>query len=63
MNDDSFFPARPDARPTIYAYEEDNPKLAGCLKGGFTAKSVEDGEHGEGRGMHRRGRTRVAANR
>ncbi|MDD6031208.1 MAG: GIY-YIG nuclease family protein [Kiritimatiellae bacterium] len=41
MNDDSFFPARPDARPTIYAYEEDNPKLAGCLKVGFTAKSVE----------------------
>ena len=39
--EETFFPARPDAHPMIYAYEEDNPKLAGCLKIGFTAKSVE----------------------
>src|ERR1700729_2672293 len=32
-----FFLPRPDARPTIYAYQERNPELAGLLKGGFTA--------------------------
>jgi len=35
-----FFPPRPDARPTIYAYEETNPQLDGLLKVGYTTKSA-----------------------
>ena len=37
MNDENFFPARPETRPMIYAYEEDNPKYAGMLKVGFAS--------------------------
>jgi Meiotically up-regulated gene 113/Type III restriction enzyme, res subunit len=36
-----FFLPRPDARPTIYAYEERNPELVGLLKVGFTAVDVK----------------------
>ncbi len=39
MNKD-FFPERPDARPTIYAYEDTNPQYEGLLKVGYTAKDV-----------------------
>lgn len=35
MND-NFFPPRPKANPTIYAYEDTNPQYAGLLKVGFT---------------------------
>jgi len=31
-----FFPPRPAARPTIYAYEDTNPQYAGLLKVGYT---------------------------
>lgn len=31
-----FFPQRPAANPTIYAYEDTNPQYAGLLKVGFT---------------------------
>lgn len=31
-----FFPPRPEARPTIYAYEDTNPQYAGLLKVGYT---------------------------
>ena len=40
MNDETFFPARPETRPMIYAYEEDNPKYAGMLKVGFASTGV-----------------------
>ncbi len=33
----AFFPNRPDARPTIYAYAEFRPELEGLLKVGYTA--------------------------
>jgi hypothetical protein len=32
-----FFPPRPEARPTLYAYEDSHPKYAGLLKIGYTA--------------------------
>lgn len=35
MNNE-FFPTRPDANPTIYAYEDTNPQYLGLLKVGFT---------------------------
>ena len=41
MNEETFFPARPETRPMIYAYEEDNPKYAGMLKVGFASTGVE----------------------
>ena len=41
MNDETFFPARPETRPMIYAYEEDNLKYAGMLKVGFASTGVE----------------------
>ena len=41
MNDETFFPARPETRPMIYAYEEDNSKYAGMLKVGFASTGVE----------------------
>ncbi len=31
-----FFPPRPEANPTIYAYEDTNPQYKGLLKVGFT---------------------------
>ncbi|MDD6186094.1 MAG: GIY-YIG nuclease family protein [Bacteroidales bacterium] len=41
MNDEDFFPARPDVEPMIYAYEEKNPRYAGMLKVGFASAGVE----------------------
>jgi hypothetical protein len=35
-----FFPLRPDAKPTIYAYEDSHPKYSGYLKIGYTARDV-----------------------
>lgn len=37
-----FFPQRPAANPTIYAYEDTNPQYKGLLKVGFTTNSVQD---------------------
>src|SRR5688500_15045147 len=37
-----FFPPRPDATPTIYAYEDTNPQYMGLLKIGYTAKNVQE---------------------
>ncbi len=36
-----FFPLRPEINPTIYAYEDNNPKYNGLLKVGYTAKTVQ----------------------
>ncbi|MCW5938364.1 MAG: GIY-YIG nuclease family protein [Fimbriimonadaceae bacterium] len=33
---DDFFPARPQATPSIYAYEDTNPQYSGLLKVGYT---------------------------
>ena len=35
------FPQRPDSRPMIYAYSENNPMYAGMLKIGYTKHDVE----------------------
>ena len=37
-----FFPPRPDACPTIYAYAETNPELDGLLKVGYTTRSAQE---------------------
>jgi len=36
-----FFPQRPEANPTIYAYQDTNPQYKGLLKIGFTATNVQ----------------------
>ena len=36
-----FFPQRPDANPTIYAYEDTHPQYKGLLKVGFTNTSAQ----------------------
>jgi hypothetical protein len=36
-----FFPPRPEAKPTTYAYEDTNPQYAGLLKVGHTTKDVK----------------------
>ncbi|MBI2337536.1 MAG: GIY-YIG nuclease family protein [Deltaproteobacteria bacterium] len=36
-----FFPQRPDARPTIYAYEDSHPQYRGLLKVGYTTGEVQ----------------------
>lgn len=36
-----FFPQRPDCKPMIYAYEENNPEYEGYLKIGYTTIDVE----------------------
>jgi len=36
-----FFPPRPEANPTIYAYQDTNPQYKGLLKVGFTNNNVE----------------------
>lgn len=41
MNEEAIFPARPDVEPMIYAYEEKNPRFAGCLKVGYASAGVE----------------------
>lgn len=40
MNKD-FFPPRPEANPTIYAYKDTNPQYKGLLKIGFTSTDAE----------------------
>ena len=35
-----FFPPRPVARPTIYAYVDTHPQYAGLLKIGYTTRDV-----------------------
>ncbi|MCX6115037.1 MAG: GIY-YIG nuclease family protein [Proteobacteria bacterium] len=42
MKDKNFFPPRPDAKPTIYAYEDTNPQYKGLLKIGYTTGVVKD---------------------
>lgn len=39
--DKKFFPPRPDAKPTIYAYEDSNPQYKGLLKIGYTTGVVK----------------------
>lgn len=41
MATSEFFPARPDSRPMIYAYEDTNPQYAGLLKVGYTTVNVQ----------------------
>lgn len=41
MNIEGLFPGRPESRPTIYAYAETRPELAGLLKVGYTDHPVE----------------------
>jgi hypothetical protein len=36
-----FFPSRSEAKPIIYAYEEENPQYKGLLKVGYTTVDVE----------------------
>lgn len=46
MSVSNFFPARPDAKPIIYAYcEPHNRELKGLLKVGYTARAIEDRMH------------------
>ncbi len=37
-----FFPPRPPARPTIYAYEDTNPQYDGLLKVGYTTRTAKE---------------------
>lgn len=37
----NFFPQRPEANPTIYAYEDTNPQYKGLLKVGFTTTNAQ----------------------
>jgi hypothetical protein len=37
-----FFPQRPEAKPTIYAYEDTNPQYKRLLKVGFTTSNAKD---------------------
>ncbi|MCC6729520.1 MAG: GIY-YIG nuclease family protein [Chthonomonadales bacterium] len=39
---DHFFPPRPAARPTIYAYEDTHPQYAGLLKVGYTTRDARE---------------------
>ena len=41
MDEQALFPGRPGVEPMIYAYEEENPLYAGCLKVGYAAHGVE----------------------
>ncbi|MGN0845351.1 MAG: GIY-YIG nuclease family protein [Kiritimatiellia bacterium] len=41
MNIEGLFPGRPESRPTIYAYAETRPDMAGLLKVGYTDRPVE----------------------
>ena len=36
-----FFPQRPEAHPTIYAYEDTNPQYKDLLKVGYTSVDVK----------------------
>lgn len=37
----AFFPQRPEAKPTIYAYEDTHPQYAGMLKVGYTTTDAQ----------------------
>jgi hypothetical protein len=37
-----FFPPRPDAHPTIYAYRDTHPQYEGLLKVGYTTKTAQE---------------------
>lgn len=37
----NFFPPRPEATPTIYAYEDSNPQYKGLLKVGYTTRNAK----------------------
>ncbi|MFR5981040.1 MAG: GIY-YIG nuclease family protein [Alistipes shahii] len=37
----NFFPSRPAAHPTIYAYEDTHPQYRGLLKVGYTSVDVQ----------------------
>jgi hypothetical protein len=37
-----FFPARPEPRPTIYAYQDSNPQYDGQLKVGYTTRTARE---------------------
>ena len=39
--DRKFFPPRPDAKPTIYAYQDSHPQYKGLLKIGYTTGDVK----------------------
>ncbi|MFH1994362.1 MAG: GIY-YIG nuclease family protein, partial [Nitrospinota bacterium] len=41
MKPDKFFPPRPEASPTIYAYEDTNPQYKGLLKVGYTTVDAQ----------------------
>ncbi|MCW5938361.1 MAG: hypothetical protein KF884_07580 [Fimbriimonadaceae bacterium] len=43
-----FFPSRPLATPSIYAYEDTNPQYAGLLKIGYTTLSVRERARNKG---------------
>jgi hypothetical protein len=42
MATNEFFPARPEARPTIYAYQDSNPQYEGQLKVGYTTRTARE---------------------
>jgi hypothetical protein len=42
MNNMDFFPSRSNAKPMIYAYQDENPDYKGWLKVGYTTIAVED---------------------
>lgn len=42
MVNTNFFPLRPNANPTIYAYTDNNPKYKGFLKVGYTITSAKE---------------------
>lgn len=37
-----FFPARPEPRPTIYAYQDSNPQDDGQLEVGYTTRTARE---------------------
>jgi len=37
----AFFPSRPEARPTVYAYKDTNPQYKGLLKVGYTTVDAQ----------------------
>ncbi len=40
MATNEFFPARPESRPTIYAYQDSNPQHDGELKVGYATRTA-----------------------
>ncbi len=53
MANTDFFPARPQANPTIYAYEETHPDFKGLLKIGYTAMKTAEERVSEQYGVNR----------